>query len=138
MIEIAVLFFVAGNFFLQSSWWIWSYKIHNRKHFTDSEAASTEIDLIHSIQSYVDAKVENELIIKARDKEWSEFMKIQKDSAERKELEDFVPYDDFKDFDKDFKETEITEDPNAHLERDEKGNFNPAHIEGALDGLFDK
>jgi regulatory protein YycI of two-component signal transduction system YycFG len=128
MIEVFVLIFVAGNFFLQFGWFLWSRKVEERKHFTDSESINSEIDIIHSIQAYVDAKVENELAIRARDKEWEEFMKpqpqTQKNSFDTFDPSIFTQLED------------PIENPNKDLERGPDGKFNPDHIEGKFDGIF--
>ncbi len=147
------------NAILQSGWFVWSKNIHDRKHFTDDEI-NTEIDLIHSIQAYVDAKIENELVIKTRDQEWAEFMETSKRSAYKDEiknsvtLEDFAKFADTNELDsyvpfgdmdvfKDIKYTEphesheMPEDPNAHLELNEDGKYNHEIIDGKLDTFFE-
>ena len=116
MIELFVLFFVAGNFFLQFGWFIWSYNIHRRKHFTDSGAsANAEIDLITSIQTYVDAKVENEIVIKKRDEEWSEFMSKPTDVKDEPETAGIIP----------------------KPEKGPDGKYNPSEVKGAFDNAFE-
>lgn len=119
------------NAILQTGWLKWSYGVHKRKHFTDSEAAGAEIDIIHSIQEYVDAKVENELVIKARDKEWSEFMDSASSTTSPSSLDkemdvpEYVPFEDFE-----------FNDPNSHLEKDDEGKYDHKDVKGALDGVF--
>ena len=66
MIEIIIMFGVLGNFFLQLSWFIWSYRIHNRKHLTDDEI---EIELFDKLKKHFD-DLEDEY---KRKRNWDEF-----------------------------------------------------------------
>ena len=125
-LEIAVLIFVAGNFFLQSFWWRWSYKIHHRKHFTDSDANGAEIDFITNLEEYLDLKIKNEMTIKKRDEEWSEFI-----SQTPK-----TPITDWRNPDDHAEPLDGLNSQNSHLEKDSEGKFNHEDIAGALDGMF--
>lgn len=47
---------VVGNFLLQLSWFIWSYSVSKRKHYTDEH----EIEFIDKLDAYFSTKLENE------------------------------------------------------------------------------
>ncbi len=66
MIEIIIMFGVLGNFFLQAGWFIWSYRIHNRKHLTDDEI---EIELFDKLKKHFD-DLEDE---RKRKRNWDDF-----------------------------------------------------------------
>lgn len=128
MFEIIVGLFIITNTCLQLFWFHWSRSVEQRKHFTDSESAGVEIDLIDSIQAYVDTKIENELVIKKRDEEWSEFLSKTPSASETKASE--AP-NSFR-----IIEEDDAIDLNAHLEKNEEGKYDHSQIDGALDGMF--
>ncbi len=65
---------VWGNLILQTGWFIWSYSVHRRKHFTDTASEdSREIDFHDRIEEYLELRIHNEQIIKDRDLLWKEF-----------------------------------------------------------------
>ena len=69
MIETVIMIGVLGNFLLQSAWFIWSYQIHNRKHFTDDN----EIELYDRVMVYVDNELNKREKIR-EEKRTSSFM----------------------------------------------------------------
>ncbi|MCD6435480.1 MAG: hypothetical protein J7L15_03750 [Clostridiales bacterium] len=122
MFEIIVGIFIITNTCLQLFWFHWSRSVEQRKHFTDSEAAVVEIDLIDSIQAYVDARVENEITIKKRDQEWSEFLSKTPRASEAPSAFTISEEDNV--------------DLNAHLEKNKEGKYDHSQIDGVLDSMF--
>ena len=61
MLETIIAVGVIGNFTLQLGWFIWSYRVHHRKHFTDAPmdiiSASSEIDILDNLKEYVDKEI---------------------------------------------------------------------------------
>lgn len=122
MFEIIVGIFIITNTCLQLFWFHWSRSVEQRKHFTDSEAAGVEIDLIDSIQAYVDTKVENEIRIKKRDQEWSEFLSKTPRTSEAPSTFTISEEDNV--------------DLNSHLEKNKEGKYDHSQIDGVLDSMF--
>ncbi len=60
---------VWGNLVLQSSWFIWSYSVHKRKHFTDSN----EIDDITRIEKMYKELYEKNINEHKAKLNWEEF-----------------------------------------------------------------
>ncbi len=122
--EIIVGLFIITNTCLQLYWFKWSKSVEKRKHFTDSDSNNAEIDLINNIDEYLELKVQNEIVIRDRDKEWQEFMSVPKRPGVS-----IVEID----------HSEHTGHPdtaNAHLDKDDQGKYDHSKVDGALDGMF--
>ena len=131
--EIVVGLFIITNTCLQLFWFFWSKSVEQRKHFTDSQANNAEIDFINTIEEYLKLKVQNEITIRERDKEWEEFMAPGKCGGKSPGKSPGVSLEiDSLD------SSEHPDTANAHLERNEKGHYDHTKVDGALDGLFDK
>ena len=112
MIEAFVLAFVAWNALLQTGWFIWSYRIHHRKHFTeDLDTPDTNFDtlIVQEERDYYKQQYEDLL---ARQRAWDTF--IVETQAQTQE-------------------THITE-----TTRSPQKKYDPEKINGLFDSVFEE
>jgi len=70
MLETIICIGVIWNAVLQTGWFIWSYKIHNRKHLSDDEI---EIELFDKLKKHFD-DLEDE---RKRHQNWTDFTPLK-------------------------------------------------------------
>ncbi len=73
MFETVVGWFIITNTTLQLAWFVWSYRNHHRKHYTDDTVDSQEIELYDRVKEYYDIHYQNEKETKTRNEMWSDF-----------------------------------------------------------------